>query len=441
MATGSVAEVTALLASWCERAPKGLALIEFDSEPARERVVEDLRTRLTAADVPFDELALLADGGPPQVVRGLLAELESLGDGVVSISGFARVFPLSGSHAEMLAAFNFQRERLAEPPLRQIWWLPVRVAEAFLLGAPDLYSWFVVRLHLTETIAPLVQRPPLASRIAETWDSLPTSLDDARQRSVELARRFERALENSEKPVVELARELMEPALRALEEAGADREARELELDLRRRARAQKRPFPPRIFISYSHDSPEHVDRVLALVDRLRAEGVDARLDQYEVSPPQGWQLWMEDEIEAADFVLVVATETYEQRRRGRQEKGEGLGVRFEGAILSQTLYDQALHNESVIPVVFSSSDAAYVPVFLKAVNRYDLGSKGGYDNLYRRLTDQPRIRKDRRRAGRSAPCARTGSWLHPRSSSPLRRLSGELPHSAVEPPGTWRAL
>jgi hypothetical protein len=44
----------------------------------------------------------------------------------------------------------------------------------------------------------------------------------------------------------------------------------------------------PRAFISYSQDSPEHKDRVLDLADRLRAHGIDARLDQYEVSPPEG---------------------------------------------------------------------------------------------------------------------------------------------------------
>jgi hypothetical protein len=36
----------------------------------------------------------------------------------------------------------------------------------------------------------------------------------------------------------------------------------------------------PTVFISYSHDSTEHSDRVLALSDRLRAEGVDAMIDR-----------------------------------------------------------------------------------------------------------------------------------------------------------------
>lgn len=39
-----------------------------------------------------------------------------------------------------------------------------------------------------------------------------------------------------------------------------------------------------KVFISYSHDSPEHKDRVLALSDRLRADGVDCYIDQYEQS-------------------------------------------------------------------------------------------------------------------------------------------------------------
>lgn len=51
---------------------------------------------------------------------------------------------------------------------------------------------------------------------------------------------------------------------------------------------------PPKVLISYSHDSPEHADCVRELSDRLRADGIDCILDQYEVSPPEGWPLWMD---------------------------------------------------------------------------------------------------------------------------------------------------
>jgi len=42
-------------------------------------------------------------------------------------------------------------------------------------------------------------------------------------------------------------------------------------------------------FISYSHDSPEHADRVLELSNQLRSDGIDSTIDQYEASPAEGW--------------------------------------------------------------------------------------------------------------------------------------------------------
>lgn len=150
----------------------------------------------------------------------------------------------------------------------------------------------------------------------------------------------------------------------------------------------------PKVFISYSHDSPEHGDRVLALADRLRADGIDANVDEYVDNPSKGWHLWMEDEIEAADFVLVIATETYDRRRRGREEQSKGHGVRWEGAIISQALYDNALHNVRFVPVVFAAADAAHIPFFLKSVKWYEVGNDDGYEALYRRLTGQPEVVK-----------------------------------------------
>jgi len=46
----------------------------------------------------------------------------------------------------------------------------------------------------------------------------------------------------------------------------------------------------PRVFINYSHDSAEHRKRVLSLAERLRADGVDAQIDQYvQGTPLEGW--------------------------------------------------------------------------------------------------------------------------------------------------------
>jgi len=155
---------------------------------------------------------------------------------------------------------------------------------------------------------------------------------------------------------------------------------------------------PPRVFISYAHepDNQAHGERVLALADRLRDDGLEARLDQYVTAPKKGWRLWMEDEIEAADFVLMVATETYERRRRGKEEpdgnRGGGKGIRWEGTIIGQALYEAKLVNTKFIPVVLSEEDRKQVAPFLGDFPTYNVATENGYDSLYRRLTDQPEL-------------------------------------------------
>jgi hypothetical protein len=87
----------------------------------------------------------------------------------------------------------------------------------------------------------------------------------------------------------------------------------------------------PRVFVSYSHDSEGHRENVADFVQELRRQGIDAWVDQFEITPPLSWPAWMEDQIEEADFVLLVITETYVRRFRGHEEPGLGLGVRWEG--------------------------------------------------------------------------------------------------------------
>jgi len=96
-----------------------------------------------------------------------------------------------------------------------------------------------------------------------------------------------------------------------------------------------------RVFISYSHDDKEHRKRVLQFSNKLHSNGFDCRIDQYiEHDPPADWSLWMEDEIEEANFILVVCTPTYYERYRKKGPKDKGLGAKWEGAILRRELYN-----------------------------------------------------------------------------------------------------
>jgi len=149
--------------------------------------------------------------------------------------------------------------------------------------------------------------------------------------------------------------------------------------------------FPARVFISYSHDSPEHKDRVLTLCDRLRGDGIDAWIDQYEISPPEGWPRWCAAQVREAEFVLVVCSEIYERRFRGVEESGNGLGVAWEGYVVAQELYDAGSRNTKFVPLLFPGANPGHIPEVLRGATRYVIDSSSvGYWSLYRHLTDQP---------------------------------------------------
>lgn len=188
-----------------------------------------------------------------------------------------------------------------------------------------------------------------------------------------------------------------------------------------------------KIFISYSHDSDEHRERVLALSERLRRDGIETLLDQYvNGSPPQGWPRWMLDQLDAADFVLVVCTETYYHRFRGHEEPGKGKGVDWEGALITQEIYDSRSRTLKFVPVVFTDADTCWIPEPLRQTSYHNPSAEPGYELLYDVLLEQagiepgsvgiPRI-KPRRRAEvlNFAPSAEpsaspatmaSGSWL-----------------------------
>jgi hypothetical protein len=153
-------------------------------------------------------------------------------------------------------------------------------------------------------------------------------------------------------------------------------------------------PGGPRVLISYSHDSPAHEATVLALSGRLRSEGINAILDQYEPFPSQGWIQWMKQQVLHARFVLVVCTETYCRRAAGEETPGIGRGAIYESQLIQQLLYNTGGVNEKFVPVVLMEDDRNHIPVELQRYPHYCLDTDRGYEDLYRLLTNQPRVNK-----------------------------------------------
>lgn len=153
----------------------------------------------------------------------------------------------------------------------------------------------------------------------------------------------------------------------------------------------------PRVFISYSHDSDSHRSNIIDLANVLRRNyGIDAWLDAFvESTPPASWPNWMYDEVEKADFVLLVCTETYARRFRGHEDSpGIGLGVRWEGAIITSSLYFAQSDHVKFIPVVVNGEDRRHIMAPLSVTSMYVVGDENGrnLDPLVAHLLGRPLV-------------------------------------------------
>ena len=153
------------------------------------------------------------------------------------------------------------------------------------------------------------------------------------------------------------------------------------------------------VFISYTHEGPDHAQAVLDLSKSLRDEGIDCVLDRYEASPPEGWPQWMDREIKKAQFVLMICTEAYYNRVMGKEKPGIGLGIAWEGHLIYNHIYRSASRNTKFLPVIFDEAHEQYIPAPTQSATRYCLSRPDGYEQLYKRLigkapTEKPPLGK-----------------------------------------------
>jgi tetratricopeptide (TPR) repeat protein len=223
---GSIGDVRDRLMLWAGRSQSSLARVEFASEFSRQRVVEELRSALAERSIPFHEIILPRQQEPIVVVLELLGKLAGLESGVVSITGWATAFSSQVRPEEAMRVVNFNRDRLVASGLNQIWWMTPAFLQTSLHAMPDLNSWFMVKLQLTE------YQP--AGEFSEKLDELSTTntyanFDDARRRAHHLLQRLQ-AAKNAGVEDADLLETYLLPALENLAEVGAHQELQGLSL-------------------------------------------------------------------------------------------------------------------------------------------------------------------------------------------------------------------
>ncbi len=86
----------------------------------------------------------------------------------------------------------------------------------------------------------------------------------------------------------------------------------------------------------------------------------------------------------------MICTEVYYRRVMGEEKPGQGLGVRWEGNLVYQHLYNHGAMNTRFIPVLLEDAHSKFIPTPVGGATRYSLEGPTGYDALYKRLIGRP---------------------------------------------------
>ena len=136
----------------------------------------------------------------------------------------------------------------------------------------------------------------------------------------------------------------------------------------------------PRVFISYSHDMPEHKRWVGEFASKLVNNGVDVILDQWDLSLGDDLVKFMEYSLTNASRVLMICTGPYVRKA----DEGKG-GVGYEAMIVTGELV-RDLGTSKFIPIIRQVADEVVLPKSLSTRFYVNLSEGQNFNEQFERL-------------------------------------------------------
>lgn len=149
----------------------------------------------------------------------------------------------------------------------------------------------------------------------------------------------------------------------------------------------------PRVFLSYSHEEPEHGQWVMELGKLLRKNGVDAYLDKWDLVPGQDTTYFMESQIRDSDFVILICTPLYAEK--SNIPRG---GVGYEKNIISAEMLQSSDLRPKFVPILRNGTFDNSLPTYLGSKYAIDFRETQdqsiALDELLRAVYKQPHPEK-----------------------------------------------
>lgn len=151
----------------------------------------------------------------------------------------------------------------------------------------------------------------------------------------------------------------------------------------------------PKVFISYSWHPEKNKIWVQRLAERLIQDGVNVKLDVWDLKHGHDKYVFMEQMVKDSDIkkVLVICNEDYARKADDRTG-----GVGTESTIMSSDIYSLAEQTKFIPILVEKKNGEPCLPTFLISRMYIDMSSNDiyelGYDQLLRDIYEKPLLRK-----------------------------------------------
>lgn len=141
-----------------------------------------------------------------------------------------------------------------------------------------------------------------------------------------------------------------------------------------------------KVFISYSHDSSDHKLWISELAEKLRRSGVDAILDQWELTLDEDSTQFIESGVRDSDRVLVICTDSYVRKANSGED-----GVGYEPTILTKEIVENIGINK-FIPIIRQTLWEEKTPTFLQKQVSIDFTDDEQFDAKFEELLHDERL-------------------------------------------------
>ncbi|MBL4746297.1 MAG: TIR domain-containing protein [Flavobacteriaceae bacterium] len=141
----------------------------------------------------------------------------------------------------------------------------------------------------------------------------------------------------------------------------------------------------PKLFISYSWTSPEYIDQIKVIAERLiREHRIDVILDQFDLKDGEDAYAYMERMVtdDSVKKVAVFSDKMYTEKANARKS-----GAGTEAQIISSELYNNAKNNKYVLVLMENDEDnRPYKPAMFTSKIHIDLTINSKFEENLERL-------------------------------------------------------